>query len=59
MNFEDMIEHGAPAEFTAQTVNGTAKWAGTGWNQSYDFGARPQAEPRPAWPKGRSNRTGE
>ena len=67
MDFESLIEHGEPEKFTAQTPNGTAKWAGTGWNAPGRAGwaagsftnNSPQLEPMPTRPPGRSNRTGE
>jgi hypothetical protein len=59
LDFEKMIGEGEnPKGFTAQTANGTAHWKGTGWNRDYEF-TREQVEPAPAWPAGRSNRTGE
>ena len=60
MKFEDMIEFGENARgFTAQTANGTAKWAGTGWNQrAYDFEAE-QIDPVPTASGPRTNRTAE
>lgn len=58
-NLESLIQDGEnPNGFTAETCNGTAHWRGTGWNL-WPNTAEPQVEPRPAWPAGRSNRTGE
>lgn len=67
MDFEGFIQHGEPDKFTAQTVNGTAKWCGTGWNRDGRGGwaagsfsqHSPQVELWPTWLPGRSNRTGE
>ena len=62
LDFENMIRDGEnPKGFTAQTVNGTAHWQGTGWNGPgfFEEWEQPQLEPRPVWPAGRSNRTGE
>lgn len=44
--------------FKAQTANGTSRAYGRGWNWDppYEW---PQVEGHPAWPGGRSNRTGE
>jgi hypothetical protein len=44
--------------FVAQTVNGTARPFGTGWNklEPYDM---PELAPDRTRPAGRSNRTGE
>jgi len=59
MNLEKIIGDGEnPKGFTAQTVNGTAHWRGTGWNKAYDWEMQ-QVEPGPTRPEGRSNRTGE
>jgi hypothetical protein len=59
MDFEALIQDGEnPQGMTAQTVNGTAHWQGTGWNKDYDW-QQPQLEPDPTRPAGRSNRTGE
>lgn len=58
MHWEDLIEKGGPNEFRAETVNGSARWAGTGWNQEWCYKPQ-QAEPKAVWPTGRSNRTGE
>lgn len=58
LDFEKMIDKRGD-EFTAQTCNGTAKWRGTGWNRTFEFGAMPQLAPAPTWRPGRSNRTGE
>lgn len=46
------------ANFTAQTVNGTAHTFGTGHNCEYDY-EMPQVRPDATRPAGRSNRTGE
>jgi hypothetical protein len=72
MDFERAIGRGEnPLGLTAQTVNGTAHWRGTGWNRDGpNYGVIPDRAP--AWtspdhqvrpdatrPDGRSNRTGE
>jgi len=59
MDFEKLIGFGEnPKGFTSQTANGTAHWNGTGWNSQPNYDSS-QIEPKPAWPAGRSNRTGE
>lgn len=59
MKFEDMIEAGENEKgFTAQTVNGTSHWKGTGWNRVYNS-EQSQCPEGPTWPGGRNNRTGE
>lgn len=60
MMSDDPARYGPPADgFVAQTVNGTARATGTGWNQeNWDF-TEPQRMPGPTNPKGRNNRTGE
>jgi hypothetical protein len=60
MKFEGLIQDGENENgFTAQTPNGTAKWAGTGWNQrAYTYEAEQIPEvPTASGP--RTNRTGE
>ena len=72
LDFEKMIGGGelglpdAPDGFQAQTVNGTARWRGTGFNKSGRGGwaaqspwSMPEVEPDATRPAGRSNRTGE
>lgn len=67
LDFESMIDKGSPQEFRAQTVNGTAHWAGSGWNSPGRAGwaagswenDSPQLPNDPLHPAGRSNRTGE
>lgn len=69
IDFEKMIGEGEnPKGFTAQTVNGTSHWCGTGWNrngrggwaaQDYCWGGEEQLTPDATRPSGRSNRTGE
>ncbi len=63
IDFEKMIARGENKNgkdgFLSQTVNGTAEWAGTGWNRDYDWGRQPQAPEDGAWQEPRSNRTGE
>ena len=54
LQFDDII----PTGVVAQTANGTARDVGTGQNCDQPWSS-PQIEPRPAWPSGRSNRTGE
>jgi hypothetical protein len=54
LQFDDCIPEG----FTSQTANGTAHATGTGNNYSPPY-SWPEIEPKPAWPGGRSNRTGE
>ena len=48
-----------PQGFTAETVNGTAHWNGTGWNRQPDEPKMPQAKTGGAWQGKRSTRTGE
>ena len=58
---ESIIQNGegeGPGGFKAQTPNGTATWRGTGWNW-FPPSSSPPVEPKPVWPKGRNNRTGE
>lgn len=66
-DFEGMIGKGEmgqkgafpPADgFQAQTVVGTARATGTGWNISPQWDS-PELPPDPTRPAGRSNRTGE
>ena len=64
LRFEDIIAKGDLAPdaldgFRAQTANGTALWAGTGWNRDDKLYEQPQAEAGGPWQAGRSNRTGE
>ena len=71
LDFEKMIGGGemglpdAPDGFQAQTVNGTARWRGVGWNAngrggwaagSFDYVDVEKDKTRPS---GRSNRTAE
>jgi hypothetical protein len=62
MDFENLIAKGenprGASGFLSQTVNGTAHWRGTGWNEEYDW-QREQVAPGPTRPAGRSNRTAE
>lgn len=59
LDFEGAIKSGEnPNGFTAQTANGTAHWAGTGWNRSVPW-TMEQLPPDSTRPAGRSNRTGE
>lgn len=46
-----------PKGFTAQTVNGTAKACGGGWNDQWDWGDLPQVDS--SKPLHWGNRTGE
>jgi hypothetical protein len=63
MKLENLYARGegrGPDGFCAETVNGTAHWKGTGWNQVPEYwNTSPQVEPQPTRPAGRSNRTGE
>lgn len=60
MHWESIIEKSGPDDFIAQTVNGSTRWKGTGWNQvPPDWNTSPQVPPMPTRPAGRSNRTGE
>lgn len=60
MKWEKLIDKAGPNDFIAQTVNGSARWCGTGWNQVPEYwNTSPQVEPMPVRPAGRSNRTGE
>lgn len=54
LEFEPLIRE----EFVAQTVNGTSKPWGTGWNRTSPI-SFDELPPAPTWPGGRSNRTGE
>jgi len=58
MDFEALIEKGGRDEFQSQTVNGSARWAATGWNLSEPY-SREQLPPDRTRPAGRSNRSGE
>jgi len=60
MKWEDLIQNGEnPKGLTAQTVNGTAHWHGTGWNQRGEQYTMEQIEPVPTASGARTNRTGE
>lgn len=72
LDFEKMIGGGemglpdAPDGFQAQTVNGTARWRGKGWNANGRGGWAgggccdwTDVEKDTTRPSGRSNRTGE
>lgn len=54
LQFDDII----PTGVVAQTANGTSRDTGTGNNCDQPW-SMSEIEPRPAWPSGRSNRTGE
>lgn len=59
MEWEKLLHAGEnPKGFTAQTCNGTAKFAGTGWNRQFGC-EQEQLVPEGPWKAGRSNRTGE
>jgi hypothetical protein len=60
IDWEKLYANADPSAFSVATPNGTARWAGTGWNKTWDSDYnRPQLPPDPTRPAGRSNRTGE
>jgi hypothetical protein len=59
MDFEKAYAAGEnPLGFTAQTVNGTAHYRGTGWNRDQPWSSE-QISPAGPWKDGDSNRSGE
>ena len=56
---QDGEKKGVAGGFVAQTANGTAKWKGTGWNNTDASYTSAELPPSATRPSGRSNRTGE
>lgn len=61
-NLESFIKDGekdGTGGFVSQTVNGSGRYIGTGWDKDWDWGTSPEVEPGGAWQPGRSNRGNE